>query len=56
MDYKQIFIYALLFGLGFVVGKVLKINVSSNSGCNLGKNYLQQFKMKLSSENSETYL
>jgi hypothetical protein len=56
MDLKKILIYALIFGLGFAVGKVLKINITTRGGCPIARQKLEELKRLKTSESSETYL
>jgi len=56
MDYKQVLIYAGLFISGLIVGKVLKINVTSSSSCSTAQSYLNQMKKVYSSDYSDSYL
>jgi len=58
MNYKKFFIYALVFFLGFAVGKILKINITTNGGCGLTpKKFTNlRFKSQIQSESSENYL
>jgi len=56
MDYKKILIYALIFTLGFAVGKLLKINITTKGGCPITRQKIAELRRQLQSESSETYL
>jgi hypothetical protein len=57
MDYKKFLIYTLVFVIGIVIGKTIKVDIKSKGGCPLARKQLEQLKIQLqSSETSETYL
>jgi len=58
MDYKKALIYALVFFLGFAIGKVLKIDIRTKGGCPIAQKKLQELRARLQSqsETSENYL
>ena len=57
MDYKQILLYFIVFILGVVMGKTIKIDLKKSGGCPIAKKKLDELRKQLqSSETSETYL
>jgi len=56
MDLKKILFYTLVFLLGFITGKVIKINVSNRGGCAVARKKLEELRKQMQSETSESYL
>ena len=55
MNYKQVLFYAIVFILGLIVGKTVKINIT-NRGCPISKSKWNEIKRMLNSESSEDYI
>jgi hypothetical protein len=56
MDFKKVFIYALVFVLGFAVGKLLKINISTKGSCPIARQKLEELRRLKNNDSSENYL
>ena len=56
MDFKKLLIYVLLFTVGFIAGKAIKINVSNRGGCAVTRKKLEVLRKQMQSETSESYL
>jgi len=57
MDFKKLLIYVLLFTVGFIAGKAIKIKVTTRGGCPIAQKKLEELRRQLqSSESSESYL
>jgi hypothetical protein len=55
MNYKSILLYLLMFIIGLIVGKTVKVNVRTG-GCPVSKRKLEEIRRMLNSESSEDYL
>jgi len=56
MDLKKILFYTLIFFLGFIAGKAIKLNVSTRGGCAVARKKLKELRKQMQSETSESYL
>jgi len=56
MDLKKVLFYALVFLIGVIVGKTVKINITNRGNCPIAKKKLEELRMRMQSETSENYL
>jgi len=56
MDFKKILFLIIPFIVGFALGKILKVNVTTKGSCPVAQNYLQRLRQQIQSDTSENYL
>lgn len=55
MNYKQLLFYFIAFIFGLIIGKTVKLNITTR-GCPVSRNKWNEIKRMLNSESSEDYL
>jgi len=55
MDYKQVLFYLIAFIIGLIIGKTIKLNISTR-GCPVSKETWIKVQRMLNSESSEDYI